>query len=113
MSLETWQRELRRQFGREQRFELTNVGAEQVFSDFEVRNPQSASTYRVAIRGVRPGENYCTCADFATYALGTCKHVEFVLGRLERQRGTRATLRRGFQPFPHPCVGMKVHADGR
>jgi len=98
MSLETWQRELRRQFGREQPFKLKNVGAERVFSDFDVRNPQSASTYRVAIRGVRPGENHCTCADFATNALGTCKHVEFVLGHLERQRGTRMALRRGCQP---------------
>ena len=61
MSLETWQRELRRQFGREQPFALTNVGTERVFSDFEVRNPQSAGTYRVSIRGVRPGENYSTC----------------------------------------------------
>ena len=67
MSLETWQRELRRQFGREQRFTLTNVGTESVFSDFEVRNPQNASTYRVAIRGLQPGENYCSCADFATW----------------------------------------------
>ncbi len=98
MSLEMWQRELRRQFGREQRFALTNVGTESVFSDFEVRNPENASTYRVAIRGARPGENYCTCADFATNALGTCKHVEFVLGRLERRRSTSATLRRGFEP---------------
>lgn len=55
MSLETWQRELRRQFGREQRFALANVGTESVFSDFEVRNPQNASTYRVAIRGVQDG----------------------------------------------------------
>jgi superfamily II DNA or RNA helicase len=98
MSIETWQRELRRQFGREQPFALTNVGTERVFSDFEVRNPQSAGTYRVSIRGVRPGENYCTCADFVTNALGTCKHVEFVLGRLGRQRGGAATLRRGFEP---------------
>ena len=98
MSLETWQRELRRQFGREQPFAQTNVGTEPVFSDFEVRNPQSSGTYRVSIRGVRPGENYCTCADFATNALGTCKHVEFVLGRLERQRGGLATLKRGFAP---------------
>lgn len=37
---------------------MTNVGTERVFSDFEVRNPQSAGTYRVSIRGVRPGENY-------------------------------------------------------
>jgi superfamily II DNA or RNA helicase len=110
MSVETWQRELRRQFGREQPFELTNVGTERVFSDFEVRNPQSASTYRVAIRGTRPGENYCTCADFATNALGTCKHVEFVLGRLERQRGAEATLRRGFRP-PHSEVVLEYGAQ--
>ena len=94
MSLETWQRELRRQFGRAQRFALTNVGTEAVFSDFEVRNPQNASTYRVAIRGVQPGENYCSCPDFATNALGTCKHGEFVLGRLEWQRKTEAILQR-------------------
>ena len=53
MSLETWQRELRRQFGREQRFTLRNLGPEAVFSEFQVSNPQNASTYRVAIRGVR------------------------------------------------------------
>ncbi len=109
MSLETWQRELRRQFGREQPFALTNVGTDLVFSDFEVRNPQNASTYRVAIRGVQPGENYCSCADFATNALGTCKHIEFVLGRLERQRKTRAILRRGFAP-PHSEVVLHYGA---
>ncbi len=98
MSLETWQRELRRQFGREQPFNLKNTGTERVFSDFQVSNPQNASTYHVAIRGAQPGDNYCSCADFATNALGTCKHIEFVLGRLERQRGTRAALQRGFEP---------------
>ena len=98
MSLETWQRELRRQFGREQQFNVKNVGTERVFSDFQVSNPQTATTYHVAIRGARPGDNYCNCADFATNALGTCKHIEFVLGMVERQRGTRAMLRRGFEP---------------
>jgi len=98
MSLETWRRELRRQFGREQRFTLKNTGTERVFSDFQVSNPHNASTYHVAIRGAQPGDNYCNCADFATNALGTCKHIEFVLGRLERQRGTRAALEQGFEP---------------
>jgi hypothetical protein len=98
MSLETWQRALRQQFGREQQFNVKNVGTERVFSGFQVNNPQTASTYHVAIRGARPGDNYCNCADFATNALGTCKHVEFVLGRLERQKGTRAMLQRGFEP---------------
>lgn len=98
LSLDAWQRELRRQFGREQSFRLTNAGTEPVFSDFEVSNPQSGSTYRVAIRGPRPGDNYCSCPDFATNALGTCKHIEFVLRKIEERRRTRAALRRGFQP---------------
>ena len=98
LSLDAWQRELRRQFGREQPFTLKNTGTERVFSDFHVGNPQSASTYRVAIRGPEPGDNYCNCADFATNALGTCKHVEFVLGTLERRRATRAAPRHGFRP---------------
>ncbi len=98
MSLEAWQRALRRQFGRAQPFALKNLGAGPVFSDFEVRNPQSRGTYRVAIRGAEPGENHCTCPDFATNALGTCKHLEFVLGKLERRRGAKAVLARGFRP---------------
>ena len=45
MSLEDWQIELRRQFGREQNFELENRGEHPIFSEFEVTNPQSQSTY--------------------------------------------------------------------
>src|SRR5688500_15363285 len=64
MSLEAWQTELRRQFGREQPFTLKNVGRDLVFSDFLVINPQSDSTYDVRIRGTEPGDNYCSCPDF-------------------------------------------------
>ncbi len=98
MSLEAWQRELRRQFGREQAFALKNLGSERIFSDFQVSNPAAGSAYRVAVRGLQAGENYCSCPDFATNTLGTCKHIEFVLARLERQRGARAALRSGFAP---------------
>ncbi|MFV0277824.1 MAG: DEAD/DEAH box helicase [Parahaliea sp.] len=35
---------------------------------------------------------------FATNLLGTCKHIEFLLGHLERRRSGKAALRRGFQP---------------
>ncbi len=98
MSLEDWQIELRRQFGREQKFRLKNVGEHPVFSTFEVYNPQSQSTYRVHVRGPGPGDNYCSCPDFATNTLGTCKHIEFTLAALERKRGGPATLKSGFRP---------------
>ena len=93
MSLEAWQAALRRQFGREQRFTLRNLGPDPLFSEFQVTNPQSRTTYRVAIRGSAPGRNFCACPDFATNALGTCKHIEFTLARLERRPGARARWR--------------------
>ncbi len=98
LSLEAWQRALRRQFGRTQRFRVRRLGGHRVFADFEVTNPANRSRYRVAIRGAAAGTNYCTCPDFATNTLGTCKHVECVLGRLERQPGGKAALARGFRP---------------
>ena len=93
-----WQRGLRRQFGREQPFGLENLTSEPFFSEFRVSNPVSKSSYRVAIRGLGPGGNFCSCPDYATSELGTCKHIEFTISRLEKKRGARAAFARGYQP---------------
>jgi superfamily II DNA or RNA helicase len=93
-----WQRALRRQFGREQAFVLENLGDEAFFSEFRVGNPQAKSSYRVAIRGLQPGDNFCSCPDYSSNELGTCKHIEFVLARLEKKRGAKAAFARGWQP---------------
>lgn len=98
LSLEAWQTELRRQFGREQGFSIRNIGDDPIFSEFLVTNRESGNTYRVAIRGAAIGANYCSCPDFATNSLGTCKHVEFVLGKLEERRGGKRALAAGFLP---------------
>src|ERR1700756_3092061 len=98
LSVVEWQRRLRRQFGREQAFGLENLGSEPFFSEFRVSNPVSKSSYRVAIRGLGPGGNFCSCPDYATSELGTCKHLEFTLARLEKKRGARAAFARGYQP---------------
>jgi len=110
MSLEDWQIELRRQFGREQNYRLENAGDHPIFSVFHVANPQSQNTYRVHIRGVQPGDNYCSCPDFATNTLGTCKHIEFTLAVLERKRGGVSALRTGFQP---PYSEIYLHYGAR
>src|SRR5712672_2391296 len=93
-----WQRGLRRQFGREQAFGLENLGSEPFFSEFRVSNPVSKSSYRVAIRGLGPSGNFCSCPDYSTSELGTCKHIEFTLAHLEKKRGARAAFARGYQP---------------
>ena len=115
-----WQRALRRQFGREQSFDLENTGAEPIFSEFRVGNPQSKSSYRVAIRGLRPGDNFCACPDYATNELGTCKHIEFTLAQLEKKRGAKAAFARGYHPpFSELYLrndwlgGLSIFAPGR
>jgi superfamily II DNA or RNA helicase len=104
-----WQRTLRRQFGREQDFALENIGTEPFFSEFRVGNAQSKSSYRVAIRGKQPSDNYCACADYATNELGTCKHIEFVLARLEKKRGAKTAFTRGYHP---PFSELYLRNDG-
>jgi len=93
-----WQRALRRQFGRDQVFMLENRGDQPFFSEFRVSNPQSKASYRVAIRGLNAGDNYCSCPDYATNELGTCKHIEFVLTRLAKRRGAKTAFARGWRP---------------
>ena len=42
--------------------------------------------YRVHIRSLTQRANYCTCPDFASNQLGTCKHIEAVLHRIGKRR---------------------------
>jgi superfamily II DNA or RNA helicase len=96
MGLHQWQVALRRQFARELPLELRNLGKDSVFSEFAVFNPATKRTYRVAIRGDAPGMNFCSCPDYATNTLGTCKHVEHTLYKLRHRHA--AKLRQGFRP---------------
>lgn len=99
LSIHDWQVGLRRQFGREQAsLALEPLGDDPGCGEFTVHNPESGRRYRVAIRGLGPGDNFCACPDFATNDLGTCKHIEFTLGRLLARRGGKAALQRGLQP---------------
>jgi superfamily II DNA or RNA helicase len=99
MTLEEWQIALRREFGEAQDFSMENTGTDPVFSEFIIHNPKTGGSYRVAVRGQAPGENYCSCPDFAVNTLGTCKHIEFALARLRGMPGGAAALARGFRPL--------------
>jgi superfamily II DNA or RNA helicase len=54
---------------------LRSNDADQPWADYTVTSGQSGKTYRVSLRGFEPGESYCTCPDFRTNHLGTCKHI--------------------------------------
>ncbi len=84
MTIEKWQIELRKQFALDQNYEVDNCGSHPFFSDFNVYNPDSKSSYKVAIRSSESGQNFCSCPDFTINGLGTCKHIEHVLYQLKK-----------------------------
>ncbi len=109
MPLEQWQIALRRQFAQKQNFRLKNTGDEPIFSEFIVKNPQTGGEYRVAIRGFGLGDNYCSCPDFAVNTLGTCKHIEYTLAKLQRKQGGKKAMADGFHP-PYSEIYLRYGA---
>lgn len=73
------------QRARDEKHTVTNLHPEQpVFSSFAVKSP-SGMTYQVEVRSPSDRSFSCTCPDFRTAGLGTCKHAEAVLIRLKRR----------------------------
>ncbi|CAK0781701.1 Helicase [Gammaproteobacteria bacterium] len=56
--------------------------------------------YRVHIRSLTRRANYCTCPDFATNQLGTCKHIEAVRHTIQK-RPDYPELSRNPAPLPY------------
>jgi superfamily II DNA or RNA helicase len=98
MTIEEWQTLLRKQFALTLKLKVRNLGHRPAFSDFLVSNAASGSSYRVTVRGLEAGTNSCTCPDYSTNTLGTCKHLEFVLAKLGNSRSAKLELKQGYQP---------------
>ena len=78
MGLEEWQRSLRRQAAEREMLEVQPVDAKLCPGEYRVINPKSKEEYKVVYRGENSTWNYCSCMDFKTSQLGTCKHLEAV-----------------------------------
>ena len=68
-----------------EKMKVESLDPRSVWTDYTVTNRSSGKTYRVALRGDEPGESYCSCPDFRTNTLGTCKHVLHVLQKVKRR----------------------------
>jgi len=74
----------RRKRGDEEILKITNKGKHPVYSAFEVISTSERS-YTVQIRSLTELLNTCTCPDYLTNTIGTCKHIEGVLMNLKKQ----------------------------
>lgn len=78
MTLEEWQIALRRQAAEKETFAIDAISESQYPGDYCVKNPATRNEYKVVYRGAGNPWNYCSCMDFKTSQLGTCKHIEAV-----------------------------------
>jgi len=96
------------QRARDEKHSISNLDPEApIFSSFSVKSP-SGMTYQVEIRDLRDRAFSCTCPDFRTAGLGTCKHVEATLIWLKRRfKGEfRLAERSG-----SPCIDLVPNGD--
>ncbi len=92
MTVEQWQTGLRKQIAEKTDFKFSNIGDGIAFSDYKVYNATTKNNYKVALRSVDNSLNYCSCYDFKTNQLGTCKHIEAVLIYIRKRPHLRKAL---------------------
>ena len=78
MSLEQWQIALRKQAAEKEDLRIETVSEKYQPGEYRVTNPKSHKEYKVVYRGKLSEWNYCSCPDYKTSQLGTCKHLEAV-----------------------------------
>ena len=92
--------------------QVTHLSGEPGFGAWTARSIASSSpfqtSYRVHIRSLHRRANFCTCPDFATNQLGTCKHIEAVLYRIGKRKDY-AQIKN--QPPPAPFVYLDWESD--
>ncbi len=89
MTLEEWQRALRKQIAGEEAMAVAAVDEKNLPGEYEVKNPQTKQTYKVVYRGEDSPWNYCSCMDFKTNHLCACKHLEKVKLWISETRGKK------------------------
>jgi superfamily II DNA or RNA helicase len=107
--------ERRRERAREEIKKIVNCGNHPLFSQFEVTSI-SGRTYRVEIHALDELRNTCTCPDYGTNLIGTCKHIEGVLIHLREEYADRLktlTQQRptGTQIYLHHEADVTVRVD--
>ncbi len=93
---------------------VEHIGGDSVFGVWHARSVhlhgRAARTWRVEIRSVAERINHCTCPDFATNRLGTCKHVEAVLHKVRKRAPVKVRKAAAAGP-PIPVVALDWEVD--
>lgn len=95
---------------RTERFRLRSENPKKPWVDYTIISAVSGKAYRLALRGEARGESYCSCPDFRTNTLGTCKHILYALERVRRLFSATARRKppRHGETFVHVLYGKTL-----
>ena len=89
MSLHGWQVALRQQAARKENFGIAEVDPEHSPGEYRVISPATQGRYQVHYYGEGRELNACSCMDFRTSRLGTCKHTEAVKSWISEKKSRK------------------------
>ena len=122
LNLVEWQLALRKQFVIDKPFDIQKLDNNLVFGDYRVFNPENKNSYKVAIRSNDNALNFCSCLDFKTNHLGTCKHIEAVKLKIESDSKLESIFKNDYKP-PYTsvylnykgtrCVKIRIGTDNK
>ena len=93
----------REERAQKEKFRLQSTDPKKPWTDYTIASAASGKTYRVALRGKQRGISYCSCPDFRTNTLGTCKHILYTLRRAKAKFSANALGR------PYRRKKLSVH----
>lgn len=110
MSDVQWQIILRRQIAEDENFNIQKNRDGIVFADYKVHSSKTSNTYKVALRSADNSLNFCSCPDFKTNQLGTCKHIEAVLIKVKSKPALKKQLANPYTP-PYTSVYLDYRGE--
>lgn len=105
-----WQIILRRQIAEDENFTIQKLSDGLVFGDYKVDSSKTLNTYKVALRSADNSLNFCSCPDFKTNQLGTCKHIEAILLKVKSKPSLRKQLAVPYTP-PYSSVYLDYRGE--
>jgi hypothetical protein len=97
----------REERARTEKMKVEPADSSRPWTDYTVLSRLSGKSYRVALRGLEVGDSFCSCPDFRTNTLGTCKHILHVLMKIKR----RFTSRELNRPYRRKHLGLHLRYD--
>jgi len=95
----------RQQRSQSDRMLLKSTDASTPWADYTVTSQETGNTYRVSMRGLELGRSYCSCPDFRTNQLGTCKHILFAKSKMEKRFSKDALAK----PYARKNLSLRMH----